>query len=209
MKYFVKYIPVEEIVKAGDMVLKPPVNAEYPDSYIEEVDDLELETISKGRLALYKKVKLYICSRDIEAGDTIWNDAVDMKCGTAVLIKNGICYYSYLHADDNSEQEDDLPIDQLYKLIAEISKAAIWVSEGDEFTDDDIQWIYSLPVDISNPAHKITEYPEFSYIPTDDDLEDWSHDYFLRHGGRGTSWELKDVFVKKVKLKCKNCNTYH
>lgn len=94
--------------------------------------------------ALTGKDGLYICTRKINAGDTVYNSAVDLPCGIA----------DELHDDpnDNCVKEDgphwicinkdvdgtilgagDIPVNQLYKVIGKVSKAATFVHEGDEF----------------------------------------------------------------------------
>lgn len=140
-KYFAKYLPVEGEINKGDKVLDT-LNEQY---------DTWLDDDKCDEYGHYKKVKLFLCSRDIQVGDTV-------KChSTKDEHKNGV-YDCEVRVVDISEEhtvrvtmegwEEDLPIPRNYllKVIGEISPEATWVKEGDEFDETEIK-IFRLPWD--------------------------------------------------------------
>jgi hypothetical protein len=112
-KYFAKYLSVEGEIKEGDPV-----------------------QIDGGQVILYsskwqntfrkfnrKKVKLFLCSRDIQVGDKVtFNDGT-----TSEVPKD---YPLYILREGSA----------CTKVIGEISSNASWVKEGDEFDEEDIKY---------------------------------------------------------------------
>lgn len=126
--YFAKYLPVEGEIKEGDHYLfeerttKMVINI-LPDviqMYVGQFGELGAKEYIDRH---YRKVKLFLCSRDIEVGDILWSDTM------------GGGHYS-------SEFE---PPKDAVKVIGEISPYAVWLKEGDEFEEDEVKMYDSLP----------------------------------------------------------------
>lgn len=106
MKYFTKYLPVEGEIKEGDYYL----NNGTPTKRTEGTED-------KSYLN-QQKVKLFLCSRDIQVGDTVHYPL------------NNYIPVQWLGGNLTGHE---------FKVIGEISPNAIWVKEGDEFDEDQIK----------------------------------------------------------------------
>lgn len=121
MKYFAKYLPVEGEIKEGDMF---SVNGFVGPTILKADKDIPI-TAGVG----IKKVKLFLCSRDIQVGDTVI-DQVGRKWENMeecfVITSRG---WNELH-----------PKQPCYKVIGEISQEATWVKEGDEFDGYEVWW---------------------------------------------------------------------
>lgn len=140
--YFTKYLPVEGEIKEGDMVL---------------------DTLS-GEIVCWwdgdnwdkhdKKVKLFLCSRDIQVGDsniTTYSYKNDMK----LMHKSGLVFIELLPsgrahlAADGFSAACPLPIvkdenekfgfkSDTFKIIGEVSPEATWVTEDMEFDEEEL-----------------------------------------------------------------------
>jgi len=108
-KYFAKHLPVEGEVKFANSVSCPAFN-------------------------------LSLCSRDIQIGDEVWEEGIDSPIGEEVLkiAHDGIYGNVAIYRLEDGSQTSDF-CTNLFKVIGEISKAARWVKEGDEFDEDQIQ----------------------------------------------------------------------
>lgn len=124
--YFAKYLPIEGEIKKGDK-FRWIINSEVQG---------EVHTCNEEgkRPEKYQKVKLFLCSKDIQIGDTVhytydhnlkW--VVDKVFSTTFISGSG-----------------EHPINTIYKVIGEISPEAIWVKEGDEFDEDQIKKMVDL-----------------------------------------------------------------
>jgi hypothetical protein len=121
MKYFTKYLPVEGEIKMGD-------------KFYEEGLGIGTRTNKKG-VYDFQKVKLFLCSRDIQVGDKV----IDTDEYNSVLTV----------VEGDAKTQLGLPDDQVtvlvgrtlgcLKVIGEISSKAYWVKEGDEFQDDQVK----------------------------------------------------------------------
>ncbi len=130
-KYFSKYLPVDGDIQVGDSILDPNNNV-YKCT---RIDNIYLNCSGYNglvRISRCKKVKLFLCSRDIQVGDT--------------LIKNGIEYLAHSRPDGvpfiGYYNKDWCYLDNdCFKVLGEISPEATWVKEGDEFEEDDWQFV--------------------------------------------------------------------
>lgn len=94
------------------------------------------------------KVKMYLCSRDIKAGDTVFfrlvsgavekqllcidafeDERIDGSKGLTAVIEDG--EYKIHTTPDQTNQ--------CYKVIGEVSQNALWVKPGDEFNLEDLK----------------------------------------------------------------------
>jgi len=120
--YFAKYLPVEGKVEMGDKFIDTGV-----------MDMIGTRANKKGEYN-FQKVKLFLCSRDIQVGDTIYNKFNDVgivsefNTKTTFWLKGESIIGIARHSTGN-----------WYKIIGEISPYAIWVKEGDEFDEDQIE----------------------------------------------------------------------
>ncbi len=138
MKYFSKYLPVEGEINEGDKFLDHTDNL-IKDAHIPEFYNNPHVPYFDG----YKKVKLFLCSRDIQKTDkeiyvhkpdgsestkVELIDIISDKENTAVMFKWG-------------EQTPGTLIQNTFKVIGEISPEATWAKEGNEFNECEIKKI--------------------------------------------------------------------
>lgn len=115
MKYFTKYLPVPGEIKKGDL---------WKEAGSDHLHYGQLEaTLKKANEAGHKKVKQFLCSRDIQVGDLVF--VPDQEEAGNVVDGEDLKYWKSKNA---------------YKEIGEVSPAAIWVKEGMEFDENDIQY---------------------------------------------------------------------
>lgn len=132
MKYFAKYLPVEGEIKEGDaaVYLGSPGSSPVILSQFADFDYYN----KKG---FYKKVKLFLCSRDIQVGDKVWdiafNKFVDVEKPTHT---KGLFFINDCILIDENNLE--YMYERYLKVIGEVSPAAIWIKEGMEFDEDQI-----------------------------------------------------------------------
>lgn len=117
MKYFTRYLPVEGEIKAGDKYIRknaPQWGVSIACACPDQI--------------LWKKVQLFLCSRDIQVGDSYHFD-VGYASGEKVADQEDV---TQLHLENNP-----------FKVIGPISPKATWVKEGDEFEEDQVQeWFW-------------------------------------------------------------------
>lgn len=96
------------------------------------------------------KVKMYLCSRDIKEGDTVF-----FRLAAGAVEKQLTCIETYMSPnitgnetltavikdDDFVSQIHTTPdeTNQCYKVIGEVSQNALWVKPGDEFNLEDLK----------------------------------------------------------------------
>lgn len=134
-KYFAKWLPVEG-VKFDKDILKERILA-YNGKY-GKVESLGLDTgmpllkFEDGTDEFdmpFKVVKLFLCTRDIQVGDTVWTGHKGM-----LVVQNG----EIGPIEGNWMHQSAITLYH-FKVIGEISKSATWVKEGDEFDEEDIK----------------------------------------------------------------------
>lgn len=121
--YFSKYLPVEGEIKEGDNYL-------HEDGNVMKWGKL---TGNPEKWKGHQKVKLFLCSRDIQIGDEFkWEDKTLISLG---------------HGDDDDRywihaawlgKKMAFDVTKAYKIVGEISPEAGWVKEGDEFVKEDL-----------------------------------------------------------------------
>lgn len=138
-KYFTKYLPVKGEIYQMDM---------YYDSELEQVlrANLPAENYALSHL---KKVKLFLCSRDIQVGDKYYDNSIagkrlfytDAENSTSTSVEISpweICdsegLREYLKKSPNS-----------FKVIGEISPDVLsYVKEGQKYEEDEVAHIWSM-----------------------------------------------------------------
>jgi hypothetical protein len=111
--YFAKYLPVEGEIKRGDKYLHPNGN------FQQLSDDVQLSLLPEIN-EIGKLVKLFLCSRDIQVGDKVFDT------------------YSGLEVKVTEQNFPSNASDFWVRVIGEISPEAVWVKEGDEFNEEDV-----------------------------------------------------------------------
>lgn len=132
-KYFSKFLPVEGEIKEGDWLI---------DSYnnISKCTFIEDNKIKCSAYLTYvegnpKKVKLFLCSKNIQVGDKISTIFDNRVCHG--IVKDELDIQWLIESSFTGVKIDK---DKSFKIIGEISSDAIWVKEGDEF--DDYQMVF-------------------------------------------------------------------
>lgn len=138
-KYFTKWLPVEGEIEEGDKFsadgriytffgfdgTKSSVNTVESGYIYHSANNSAQEWLSKR-----KKVKLFLCSSDIQVGSTI-----RFEGDIALVELSHYCESEYhLSRLKNSEAT-------FFSVIGEISPEATWITEGMELTEDQIKII--------------------------------------------------------------------
>ncbi len=174
IRFFTKYLPVDGIITKGDYFL---MGENKRVTLCEADKDAEYFT-KEG----YQKVKLFLCSDDIQVGDN-------------VFLENGYNYFSKaIDKINNSDRDiilETMPenrksgtIDyrEMVKVLGEVSPDAIWIKNDMEFDKTDVQ----------------------RYVIANDSLPvlplAWGDELKSRH---------PDQYRDAYKFKCGNCKTFH
>jgi len=137
--YFAKYLPVEGEIKSKEKFM-------WMDNNSLDVADIELTpSIFKNQKELnLKPVKLFLCSRDVKVGDTVYKEP---PFNTEYELKKqfvGMLWVTDLDLENpNPTIVSKEPLKGYYKVIGEISPNAKWVKEGDEFDNKELALILS------------------------------------------------------------------
>lgn len=142
-KYFIKYLPIEGEIKKGDKFKDGGTLIRDVDE-ISKVDknfnleNLNLVSNNKGIPEQYrpKKVKMYLCSRDIQVGDKVKidNTSIDYDF-TDVDIDEGYQVWNFHNGEDYKWYCPGFDKDKMepFKIIGEVSPEAVWVTGDMEF----------------------------------------------------------------------------
>ena len=134
-KYFAKYMPVEA---QGDLGCKWQWDNNIQNTGWEDITPSDMDAIIAHGLKPspeFRKVKLFLCSRDIKVGDKysvdgdVFLEAYKVDIKTFEIIQKGF--------QKGIVSSSEVP----FKVIGEISPEATFVKEGDEFDEDDIEHI--------------------------------------------------------------------
>lgn len=158
--YFTKYLPVEEETEEGDYY----------------ISHLHTTPEKMGGINLWsfpiQKVKLFLCSRDIQIGDKVRKQDSEEFEWTMMM-------------------DSCIPSDKVFKVLGEVSPQAIWVKEGDEFSEEEIgiQTFYTYDENGSGLRSGLAKVGESIFV-----------------GGRGVITSIDKVIVL---IKCPTCGTFH
>lgn len=146
--HFAKYRPVEEEIKQGDLP------CQVLDTHSNKIIEYKESEYGSNASDYYKKIKLTLCSRDIQVGDEVISNngpkfGFSEYKGIATVVENGIV--RVIETKGGSEAWGQLPA---YKIVGEISTKATWVKEDDEFDEDELL-IYC----------EDKEYPDETFYP--------------------------------------------
>jgi hypothetical protein len=127
--YFAEYIPVKGEIKEGDTFWNPSTS-EYLFA------SKEMLSWNYPTPNTWKKVKLFLCSRDIQVGDKVFGTILT---GDNVYVSNEQQGYS-LHEDIHRISLEEAEMMDAYKVIGEISSDALsFVKKGMEFDEDQLK----------------------------------------------------------------------
>ena len=91
-------------------------------------------------LQLEDKKKFFLCSKELQVGDLVWDEVYDRKDIVIEHLSLGlVSFRSYSEA-----MQPHFPITQkekLTKIIGPISPKAIWIKEDDSFEEEEIEFI--------------------------------------------------------------------
>jgi hypothetical protein len=104
------------------------------------------------------KMKMFLCSRDIQAGDTVF-----FRVAANAVEKQLKCIETYMNPNitgnetltavikDGEYNTHTTPdeTNQCYKVIGEVSQNALWIKPGDEFNLDELKKGYKPARDVS------------------------------------------------------------
>lgn len=138
--YFAKYLPVEGDIKIGD-------------KFYEEGLGIGTRVGKKG-IYDFQKVKLFLCSRDIQVGDEVMDSTGTLKAKL-----------------DIQPQPNEIASGKYIKVIGEISPEATWVKEGDEFDEDEVQFKLIYEQDYEDDSIEIVSEEEWLKAKLKDKLK--------------------------------------
>jgi hypothetical protein len=148
MSYFIKAIPVEGEINAGDKCidLQSQEIFKMGTAFRNLPDNLKAK-LREGA----QKVKLFLCSRDIQVGDSIIDDQ-----GTQGVVEEKLMTGLY-RCRFGKEFYSELA--HVYKVIGEISPDALsYVKEGDEIGEKNVRFhAYKRANGRLDPYQSITE----------------------------------------------------
>lgn len=176
MKYFAKFLPTE-----GTMEHATGLNQ----AEIGEIIDLKNRGFYKYLVeGKFQKMGLFLCSRDIKVGDEI----LIIKHSTSSEVLDKRIVEGYKEEFDAFRIKDGGYIGRSISIkpIGEISKDAIWVKEGDEFEDDEINKQF-----YDDSGSEDSEW--FNWCPLHTE-EDWRE--------TPENW-------KRIQIKCLTCKNFH
>lgn len=172
--YFAKYLPVEGEIKPGDLF--ECLDETFGHKPYEMPFEKEKQSTPCSKC---RKVKLFLCSRDIQVGDEVhYNYNHDIKWIVDKLFTTTLKSGSGEH-----------PINTVYKVIGEISPDAK-VKEGDEFDEDQIK------ITLKRRRLCICQ-PEHPYFPWKN--PDCPH---LKEDHRGGELCMNEELYNFVEIKC-------
>lgn len=168
-KYFTKYLYVEGEVKPKDKFIYG-IDGRYLAIASDDWNDQ-----SKIFFPEHFKVKLFLCSRDIQVGDKIRGEYPSTLGFDVEVISEdniGVPHWQIKGRDGNKHEyakEDSL------KVIGPISHEATWVTEGMVFDEEDIKrdiltkW-YAGEDDYTEFQHRFPKGNETFTLPTDEEF---------------------------------------
>lgn len=181
--YFARYLPVEGEIKDKALVLDKDRNKighiTYPDN-ADGIYEVEYLDGTSGGCDHFELVKLFLCSRDIQVGDRIWNQ--HSGYGKVMEIDEENQYLGVKYDIEDWECEEDFKY--IIEVIGEISPEAIWVKEGDEFDESQINKQFYNDSGVSSPWQ---DEIELGYI----------------------AWEDIDLKYKRIQIQCPTCKKFH
>lgn len=152
--YFTKYLPVEGEIQEGDWITDDKFN--IGKCLQKDSEFLECSCFyGMTDIINWRKLKLFLCSRDIKVGDKYWyidvteNNKIHKGISNIIEVAPEPDGHLAVMFDNNTF----LWIEEVFKVVGEISLDALsYVKEGDEFDEDDV---YSFSHNKTNKIYSI------------------------------------------------------
>jgi len=194
--YFAKYLPVED---------KDSSNTWQWDNNVkntgwELISPSDMDAIIAHGLnpaPKFRKIRLFLCRRDIQVGDTVQHREGYNKTSEVdwEIIKQAEDKDKFTCKYD--EIIKDLFKWNLFKTIGKISSEAIWIKDGDEFEEDEIKIIYTKKYEC------LCEKPGIYRTPEQATCSHMVDDH------RGGDFCIRKIdVVKHVEIMCRCCETF-
>lgn len=128
MKYFAQFLPVDGKVEIGDYFI---------DTGVMSNGTLIGKRANKEGVYDYQKVKLFLCSRDVQIGDkNIYTGFKGVFEENDTEIVKEIKYQHQLEFIRSNAVNGS----GVFKVVGQISPYATWVKAWDEFDEEDIEY---------------------------------------------------------------------
>ena len=190
-KYFAKYLPVEGKIKDDDYFEEEDITGK---KYIlKNLGPLSL--LPHDHLKSRQKVKLFLCSKDIEVGDIVKEQLLNGKLENFTI-----------------HTLNDIDLDKQFKVIGEISSDAIWVKERDEFDKTDFinkKFVKLLSVPESYPLRNADLNAYYDY---NKNFVGTTQVYVIDDYCSSPSFEIDDEYLEFITvccIKCPTCKRFH
>lgn len=131
-KYFTKYFPVEGELEVGHITKWDSNEGYYAGQFLKVTESF----LHHAQASQWKRYKLFLCRRNIQVGDRFTFEASSEGVDICIKIEGDIV----IGEKFSSKKKSQFPHLQIFSIIGEISKKAIWVTEGMEFDDEEVHW---------------------------------------------------------------------
>lgn len=149
MQFFSKYLPIEGEIKEGDWFRRKDGELVGKWNLIPDYD-----------LTNYTKVVMFFCSKNIIKGEILRVFKPDMSywidCELLEIVTDGETEAFKLNSPKFGEFASLSK--NCFKIIGEVSPAAIWIKENDTFKEDEIR------IKLINQGYKI-QPEQLKYVP--------------------------------------------
>lgn len=192
MNFITKYLPVEGEIISGKPYWSATTNSVRICTCIMPGDQVWFSgSVYQDNSKDSKPVKLFLCSKDIQVGDKVQTDGIngddwEVVATHADLAPNKVSLFEALKRKS-------------FKVIGEISTEAIWVKEGDEFTDESVQKLVLLEVYCADW--------EIQYSNIDKILN--VNETYQPKGVHGKDTYIEDIIFETIQIKCPTCQLFH
>lgn len=143
-QYFAKFLPVEGKPKEGDWIIDShsEPNLTYFGTIYTHLIGEELN-FYKAQNEYYPgvKVELFLCSKDIQVGDKVFHERGWIGTVIETDYNDQPEVEVTWEGNEKNTAASRTSLKYLTKKIGHISIDANWVKNGDEFDEDDFQWI--------------------------------------------------------------------
>lgn len=134
--YFAKWLPVEGEIKEGDFSI-------LASGRVLPVNEGRYRMLKRTGRPHVTKVKLFLCSRDIQDNDKVYyQDSNSNEGGSDWSGEATVMYYQNdlkMFMIDLVHTTTGVAEEEIFKIVGEVSPAALsYVKEGDEFDESDI-----------------------------------------------------------------------
>lgn len=188
--YFAKFIPVEEKINEGDIIIYSKLLNHFP-----------IKWLGGDLIGTEKKVKLFLCSRDIKEGNKVYGTILN---GDNIYINSNAPGYNFKE-DRHYISLDEAILMKAYNVVGEISPEAIWVKEGMQFDENEIKIIWGSKVRKEFRNGERIDILLFTHYPKEWEIQDqaerWAeNDPAGQNYGYEWFWNEEPPFIKHVQI---------